>query len=873
MHRLICTALVLSAALPALAQQVSILDLNTTGIKPDGYIYHGPNQPTLDDRLFFRADSDDGTELWVTDGTASGTFFEDLSPGIAGSQPQDFTAIGDRIFFSAQTLDTGRELWSTQGPHLTSMVTDLEVGPDDANLRVLTAFGDDLFFTALVAGTRGLYAVDSQSLGLTPLAVDVVTADDFTEIVDDDSLIYFKGTALSGGSMEIWASDGTATGTEQRTAVACADWGELLGVSTSVFAVCDDGSTTQLLRLDPVPADGVVLVHDFGNQSVEQLTPAGGTLYMVVDDSEIWSYDNGTGTITQITSFGQATQPDNLTRYQGNLLFAADADLGRELYWTDGVTVTAIDIRPGAPDSDPRFLLVHDGAVFFTADDGVHGFELWLTDGTTSGTQMVVDLEPGPRGAGIWLGLGPSTPFGLVFSRSIRQLWTTDGTPSGTVEIPLPDSFATSPTDLHADPEGSRVFYVGDLGSDSVGAEVFATDGTVNGTVFLGDVFPGPPGSSARFLATLPNGHTLFTAEGGADSRHLWSTQGYAGDATLTRAIDPDGLSPSLSGTVFDGHFYFCADDEVNGVELWRSDGTSVGTELFFDSHPSDDGLPCNHAIFGDKLYFGAFDVSGPGLWRTDGSMAGTELVSRTSSSQSYGPNELTVMGSHLFFSAEDDVFGRELWRSDGTETGTELVIDINPGSSGSSPWNLLVAGAFLYFEADDGATGAELWRTDGTAAGTLQIADLEPDGDSDPRPYAEVNGGLVFRADVGGNRLYSTTGSPGSTTLLLAPEFMSTLEGDRAVLNDHLYFVARTGGSGSNELWRTDGTAAGTVDLDLEPGLAGSEPSHLVVEGGRLFFSAYDAATKREIHILEDPGFVDGFETGDTSVWSSTTP
>ena len=873
MRRMICTAILVSAALPGLAQQVSILDLNTTGIAPDGYVYLGPNQPTLDDRLFFRAVSDDGDELFVTDGTAAGTSIEDLSPGIAGSHPSAFTAVGDRIFFEARTLDTGSELWSTQGPHLASMVAELEAGPEGANLRALTAFGDDLFFTALVAGTRGLYVVDSQSLGLTPLAVDVVAADDFTEIVDDDSLVYFKGTALSGGSMEIWGSDGTVAGTEQKTAVACADWGELLGVSTSVFAVCDDGSTTQLLRLDQVPADGVVLVHDFGNHRVEQLTPAGGTLYMVVDDSELWSHDNGTGTITQITSFGQTTQPDNLTRYQGNLLFAADADLGRELYWTDGATVTAIDIRPGAPDSNPSSLRVHDGKVYFTADDGVHGFELWLTDGSPAGTQMVVDLEPGPRSAGIWLGLGPSTPFGLVFSRSLRELWTTDGTPSGTIQIPFPDSFATSPTDLHSDDAGDRVYYVGDLGYDSLGDEVFATDGTVNGTVFLGDVFPGPPGSSARFLATLPNGHTLFTAEGGADNRHLWSTQGNAGDATPTRVIDPDGLSTSLSGTVFDGHFYFCADDNVNGVELWRSDGTSVGTELFFDSHPSDDGSPCSHAIFGDKLYFGAFDGSGPGLWRTDGTAAGTELVARTSSGQSWQPAELTVMGSYLFFIAADDALGKELWRSDGTETGTELVLDINPGSSGSSPWNLLVAGALLYFDADDGATGAELWRTDGTAAGTLQIADLEPDGDSDPRPYAEVNGGLVFRADVGGNRLYFTTGSPGSTTLLLAPEFMSPFEGDRAVLNDHFYFVARTGPAESSELWRTDGTVDGTVDLDLEPGLPGSEPRDLVVEGGRLFFSAYDAATKREIHILEDPLFVEGFESGDLSGWDGSTP
>ena len=86
------------------------------------------------------------------------------------------------------------------------------------------------------------------------------------------------------------------------------------------------------------------------------------------------------------------------------------------------------------------------------------------------------------------------------------------------------------------------------------------------------------------------------------------------------------------------------------------------------------------------------------------------------------------------------------------------------------------------------------------------------------------------------------------------------------------VYFISDDGVQG-RELWLTDDTVAGTVDLDLDPGLPGSKPRDLVVEGGRLFFSAYDAATKREIHILEDPLFVDGFESGDTDRWRSASP
>src|ERR1700712_6066090 len=57
------------------------------------------------------------------------------------------------------------------------------------------------------------------------------------------------------------------------------------------------------------------------------------------------------------------------------------------------------DINPGSEGSDPAAFVVLNGSAYFRANDGVHGFELWRTDGTTAGTQMVIDLNPGqPNG-------------------------------------------------------------------------------------------------------------------------------------------------------------------------------------------------------------------------------------------------------------------------------------------------------------------------------------------------------------------------------------------------------------------------------------------------------------------------------------------
>jgi len=860
--RRLYAVLVLLAAVPAVAQEVSILDLNTDGVPLNPYVYLDADQPTLDGRLFFRADSDDGEELWVTDGTAAGTFMEDLSPGAGNSSPNNFTAGGNRLFFTARHPGTGYELWTTLGPNKATIFADLVPGPGDSSPLALTVLDDVLFFFAGPYESRGLYTVDSLSFALTEVAHGVVEVDFSTEMVEDDSRVYFKGTAQPGGVEEIWASDGTTGGTEQATALACQDWGELLGVGSSVFVICDFGSSTELFRLDPAPASGVSLVHRFGDRVVNQLTPAGGTLYMNVGDDEIWAYDSGAGTVSQITNFGNPSSPENLIRYQGGLVFTAWAGAGRELYWTDGVTVTEIDIRSGGIGSYPYQLRVHDGKVYFTADDGVHGREMWISDGTVAGTEMVVDFVPGPEAPRI--GLGPSTDFGLVFDIDYTELWVTEGFAGGTVEIPFPPSLATSPDELYFDDGNDQLFFVGHL--DASGREPFVTDGTVAGTVPLGDIEPGPSGSAAVFLATLPNGRTLFSATSGPAGRQLWSTEGLSGDALLTKLINPTGISHPR-GVVFGEHYYFCADDDVSGNELWRSDGSTAGTELYADLNPSDDSDPCDLAVVGEALYFGAVDGVEGGLWRTNGSAAGVELVAATSPPGFGSPDYLTVWGDHLYFSADDGVAGKELWRSDGTEGGTEMLADINPGSFSSWPSNFMAAGGLLYFTAEDEMTDRELWRTDGTPSGTVLIADIEPSGDSYSAPFAALNDGLVFKANSDIDHLFFTDGSPGSLTLLLSGD-LSTWGSKQAIWKDDLYFAAGDFGSGSEDLWRTDGTIAGTENLQLEPHTASSGPRHLAAGGDRLYLSAYDGVAKREIHILEFPLFSDGFETGDTSAW-----
>src|SRR5262249_56623152 len=97
------------------------------------------------------------------------------------------------------------------------------------------------------------------------------------------------------------------------------------------------------------------------------------------------------------------SNPQHLTAVDDQLFFAAnDGVHGTELWKSDGTaagTILVKDIRPGSSGSYPYSLTAVDGTLFFTANDGVHGTELWKSDGTTKGTALVPDIRPGSDGS------------------------------------------------------------------------------------------------------------------------------------------------------------------------------------------------------------------------------------------------------------------------------------------------------------------------------------------------------------------------------------------------------------------------------------------------------------------------------------------
>ena len=394
-----------------------------------------------------------------------------------------------------------------------------------------------------------------------------------------------------------------------------------------------------------------------------------------------------------------------------------------ELWVTDGTVtgtrfVKPFNVLPFSP------ITVVGARAFFAIDDGVHGDELWMSDGTTEGTVMVKDITQG--GSGSFPGFVTAVNGTLFFQAGDgvngRELWRSDGTAAGTMMVKninpgAGDSFPFSLTAING-----TLFFSANDGTN--GLQLWKTDGTAAGTVMVKTIGSGPGGGAVQSLTNV-NGTLFFEANDVTHGFELWRSDGTAAGTVIVKDINPSGDSNPQLQTSINGTLFFMANDGASGTELWKSDGTAAGTVMVRDISPGPSGsLPVEMTNVNGTLFFQAReDVDGPELWKTDGTTGNTVMVKDIlPGTDGSFPQELTDVDGTLFFAANDGVHGQELWKSDGTAAGTVMVKDINPGSGGSSPLALTSVNGALEFYAFDG-TGIGLFRSDGTAAGTIELA------------------------------------------------------------------------------------------------------------------------------------------------------
>lgn len=160
-----------------------------------------------------------------------------------------------------------------------------------------------------------------------------------------------------------------------------------------------------------------------------------GALYVsarrAADDSEgyeLWRYKDGEMKLVKDIFKGtEGSYPRDFVLFNNQMFFAAqDSSLGSELWKTDGTsegTVLLKDINPGFLGASPGKLFVLDEhSALFTADDHVHGDEVWITDGTAEGTRLFFDEETNSNGS--WERLPYSCSMDFISpSYKIDPIW------------------------------------------------------------------------------------------------------------------------------------------------------------------------------------------------------------------------------------------------------------------------------------------------------------------------------------------------------------------------------------------------------------------------------------------------------------------
>jgi len=634
-------------------------------------------------------------QLWRSDGTVAGTYaVADVvaNPTFDDVQYPVFFKVGSRVVYLADDDQAEQQLWGSDGTVANTVrLTDATTPPNYPQVAGQLAVIDDVGYFSIADGastsTESIWRTDGTVAGTRRLG-------------GLPSFGLGNYALTSGTSNEVYFGIFDAMG----------------NVSLYDYRPANDTAT--------LAASGLRI---YGNDAF--FDHNGFLFFSTVDPvlgDEPW-VSNGTAAGTHLLKdiyaelADDSSFPDEFVAFGQRLAFVADDGVhGRELWISDGTpggTALLADIDPGAPSSNPNHLFAANGAlyffatdasgtskfmklpasghaealatlspqpsglqgcfsdgtvavgkqIYFPANDGTTGLELWTSDGTPQGTHLTADIAPGITDSGpCYLTAFAGSVYFSATGPEGNELWRSNGTASGTVQVAdiapgVASSYPNTLVVFH-----SALYFAAD---DTIhGSELWRSDGTAAGTQLFADIMPGPTSSYPNPAGALHD-KLLFqtfvhTTDGMGQVAQLWTTDGsLQGTKRVGDSVFPPADTPLINGNFA----YFLGQDSV-GLKPWVSDGTAAGTHILKNINPAGDANPAWFEKFRDLTLFEVTDpTQGEQLWESDGTKAGTRLVGPipaldpNPSPVASAVHRLTV-GRYFFIAAVDPVIGTELY-------------------------------------------------------------------------------------------------------------------------------------------------------------------------------------------------------------------
>lgn len=625
--------------------------------------------------------------------------------------------------------------------------------------------------------------------------------------VDVNGTYYFVGGMASSSEYGFWKSNGTPGGTTR---------------IVTATGTKPQPSIREKECIIPFGNKALLIASDYYNNSNYELwitdgTPAGTFLLKDINPN----------TKSDIKNIKVISSKGGLKAF----FSANNGTVGEELWVTDGTpdgTKLVKDIYQGIWYSSPSDFVQFQDKVLFSAIEPTHGRELWITDGTEAGTELVKDINPGPANSFV-------SNTKIVVNGYAAYINLNDGSvPNSTVLIQTGGTYnsTTSFGNSFLNPNSLTLFD---------GRVYFTTSSDVSGNLFyLGDnVMPTKVNNSftyygwkAENLTVSGNKLYLLISNTGTGQTDLGVIESpvdseIAHLVNVTVAgIDPFPVNPEKRKFIPmpNGNIYFFTGQSSSEIRLWTSNGTQQGTKAIINLWGGDYSYV---RTFNNKLFF--ITNSDNGAYKcyvTDNGSDAVEVKGLSPALNIDNAYPLAQSGDWFYFSAYNPTTGYELYKSDG-ETNTFIKdIDASYASNRSNFSKSVSNSKGLFFAADDGKNGLELWKTGGKQAGTGLFVNLAPYpmpektiADEDAFEYYNYSS-KFWDLYVSNDQIYIMTYTgvwvtDGVNTPIelyssprLGQPYASANKFEAA--NGLVYFNV------VNELWQTDGSVEGTVNVGV---------------------------------------------------------
>jgi len=842
-------------------------------------------------------------ELWVSDGTALGTFrLADINPGNGSSGISNVKVLSiggqDIAFFSANDGINGQELWKTDGTVAgTVMVKNINDGGGSSNPGGFVQLNNKILFFA----NNGIHGnepwvsdgTENGTFLLKDINPGIANSANIFEVPPEslNGIGYFQAYN-SFNIPELWQSDGTVDGTFS-VGGSSYQYPRNFKIFDNKLYFTINNTFTNLLYIDnssPFPL--FVNYFEFGSSvlNARDFTVSGDKLFFTstFTNGECRLYYVLTG--VGFASLAYSTKdinpsvnndpfPSDLPKRKfypianGGIVFLADNLVnGYELWYSNGTffgTFLLRDHVSGSLSGDYSYIKTLGNMLYYIVDDQNGNYDAWqgtINTNTLSYSAVAMNsINPS-------LGLSNFYPIAsmggqLYFSAYDQnigyELYKTDG-----INISLVKDIYTN--ENHDNPQtfsqtakiGNTLYFTADNGKN--GLEIWKTNGKISGTSMAFEINKYPAkenitgyniyfdhyNTSTLFYKLFSDDSKLYFAE----NNSIWVYDGVNTPIKLLSLNNSFNFSTEFA--ILNGLVYF-----VNSSKLYKTDGTVAGTELIglIDNNLPNDSRSIQGLInFDNKLFFkGYHSVYGEEIFYSNGTVGDINLLADLitgNNSYSFNEPKFKKVGSTLFFTHFDPSQGCKLYKTDGNSASTTLLK--NFGLNGSCPSYLTnYKEQLLGFQGYDDTFGYELWKSDGTVLGTQMVKDINPSSSSYPLnlgkkfEYAYYNDFLYFSANDGNQTgIFKSNLTNAGTSKIINSNGSYLLDTDFGI-----YFATSSPLYGQEPFKMESDSASIRLISDIISGINGSNPSIFLEHQGNLYFRTLNANGKYEIHVFKD--------------------